>query len=82
MAHFYGIMEGQSELGVTRTGTKTSGLKCVAANSELSVVTILSERKDTNGEEYTKVWIYLQRWPEKNFICTIYEGPLKDLDNK
>jgi len=71
MAHFYGTVRGQAINGVSRIGSKKSGLETTAASWQGSVEVILYER---DGEDWTRV--YLRPWHGHGSNKQLYNGPI------
>lgn len=73
MAHFYGTVDGRARTIATRTGTKKSGLRTIAASWAGAVHVCLS---DQNG--VTHAVVELIPWEGSGTRRLLYAGPVHE----
>ncbi len=71
MAHFYGTVQGQARTKATRCGSRSSGLKTIAASWRGAVEVELWTQ---DGEDYVRV--ALRRWNGEGTSRELYFGPV------
>lgn len=71
MAHFYGTVDGRARTIATRTWTRKSGLRTIAASWEGAVNVCLSDQDGT-----THVVIELIPWEGCGTRRVLYVGPI------